>query len=87
VNIEVPNDNLEETFITKVTIINPHPVPVILPPKYHCLFHGASMVSYGRHLFRFPITHMGYKRLVSSLQSDYAGVLKVEFGSAGFDTV
>jgi len=85
-NIEVSNDS-EETFITKVTIINPNPDPVSILHKYRCLFRGSPVVTYGRHLFRFPITHMGYKRLVSSLQSDYAGVLKVEFGAAGFDTV
>jgi len=87
VNVEIPNDNLEETFITKVTIINPCSSPVALSDKYRCLFRGSSEVSYGRHLFRFPITHMGYKRLVSSLQSDYAGVLNVDFGATGFDEV
>jgi len=87
VNIELPDDNLEETFITKVTITNPKPDPVPVPSKYHCLFRGSPVVFYGRHLFRFPITHMGYKRLVSSLQSDFAGILKVDFGAAGFDFI
>jgi len=86
-NITVLNDKLEETFITKVTIINPNPEPVPILDKYHCLFHGSSEVSYGRHYFRFPITHIGYKRLVSSLQTDYIGILKVDFGAAGFDEV
>jgi len=85
--IEIPSDRLEETFITKVTIINPNPASVPIEEKYHCLFRGSSEVSYGRHHFRFPITHMGYKRLVSSLQSDYAGVLKVDFSGSGFDEV
>jgi len=86
-NIEIPDDNLEETFITKVTIINPNPDPVPISDKYHCLFRGSSVVTYGRHLFRFPITHMGYKRLVSSFQSDFRGMLRVDFGAAGFDVV
>jgi len=85
--IEVINDSLEETFIARVTIVNPNPSPVIIKEKYRCLFRGNSEVSYGRHYFRFPITHMGYKRLVSSFQADYAGVFKVDFGSSGFDEV
>ena len=81
-NIEM-NETKEETFITNVTIINPRPFPVPIPSKYHCIFKGRDSVSYGRHHFRFPITHMDYKRLVSSLQSDYAGVLRVDFGLCG----
>ena len=86
-DIEVVDESKEETFITKITIINPSPTPVPIPYKYRCLFRGASKVSYGRHLFRFPITHMDYKRLVSSLQSDFMGVLQVDFGASGFDEV
>lgn len=85
--IEVVDDKLEKTFITKVTIINPNPSPVPIKEKYRCLFKGDSEVSYGRHHFRFPITHMGYKRLVSSFQSDYVGVFLVDFGGSDFDEV
>jgi hypothetical protein len=85
--IEIGNDTLEETFIAKVTIINPSPTPVAIKEKYRCLFRGDQEVTYGRHQFRFPITNMGYKRLVSSLQGDYAGELKVDFSGSGFDAV
>ena len=86
-DIEVVDESKEETFITKITIINPSPTPVPIHNKYRCLFRGASEVTYGRHLFRFPITHMDYKRMVSSFQSDYIGKLQVSFGASGFDEV
>ena len=68
-------------------MINPSPDPIPLPYKYRCLFRGAFEMKYGRHLFRFPITHMGYKLLVSRFQSDFAGRVRVDFSSAGFDEV
>ena len=81
------SSRLEETFITKITVINPMVASVPLPKKYHCLFHGAESVRYGKHVFRFPITHLEYKRLVSSLQSDFKKVLQVNFGAAGFEEI
>ena len=86
-DFEVVDESIEETFITRLTVINPKPESVPIPKKYHCIFHGAGSVSYGRHLFRFPITHMGYKRLVSQLQVDFKGRLRVEFGGSDFDNV
>jgi len=86
-DVEVDNGVMEETLITRVTIINPHTNSIPLPKKYRGIFHGADSISYGRHTFRFPITHIGYKRLVSSFQSEFSGKVKVEFGSAGFDEV
>ena len=85
--VNVKDESVEETFITRVTMVNPNPCSIPLPSKYHCLFHGEDSIRYGRHVFRFPITHMGYKRLVSSFQSDFKGRVTVDFGSSGFEEV
>ena len=85
--VEIVDESRMETVITRVTVINPSPTPVSLPTKYRGLFHGVSALPYGRHVFRFPITHMGYKRLVSSFQAQFVGRLRVDYGSAGFDEV
>ena len=79
-SVEVVNRSSEETFMVKVTIINPRPMSVLLPAKYHCLFRGVASLSYGRHIVSFPVTHIGYKRLVSSLQSEFRKTLRVDFG-------
>jgi hypothetical protein len=85
--IQLANEGVEETLITRITIINTKPEAVPLPGKYRCLFHGAASIRYGRHIFRFPIEHLGYKRLVSSFQADFAGKVRVDFGASGFDEV
>ena len=86
-SIKFTDEALEETLISRVTIINTSLRSVPLPQHYQRLFHGAKAITYGRHVFRFPITHMGYKKLASSFQSKFAGKVKVEFGSAGFEEV
>lgn len=86
-DIQVGDEGVEEVLITRVTVVNPFVEPLPLPGKYRCLFRGDKELSYGRHVFRFPITHTGYKRLVSSFQSDFMGRLRVEFGSAGIHEV
>lgn len=86
-DIKVSDESVEETLISRVTIINPSPVPVPLPQQFRCMFHGAKEISYGRHLFRFPITHMGYKKLVSAFQAKFLRKVIVDFGFAGFDEV
>ena len=86
-SFEIMDESKHETFITRVTVINTSTIPIPLPYKYRCLFHGADSICYGRHVFRFPITHVGYKRLVSSFQADFVGKLRVDFGGAGFDEV
>jgi len=85
--MEGVSNKKEETLITRVTIINPNTRSLPLPQRYRCLFHGTESIRYGRHIFRFPITHMGYKRLVSAFQSDFMGKVQVSFGSAGFEEV
>jgi len=86
-DVKVVDESVEETLITRVTIINPCVKSIPLPQKYQCLFHGLDSIRYGRHVFRFPITHMGYKRLVSSFQSDFMGRVVVQFGGADFEEV
>jgi hypothetical protein len=85
--IQFANEGVEETLITRVTVINTKPAAIPLPKKYRGLFHGDESIRYGRHIFRFPIEHMGYKRLVSSFQADFAGKVIIDFGASGFDEV
>ena len=85
--IQVRDESAEETMITRVTVINPREESLPLPQRFRCLFRGAESLKYGRHTFRFPITHMGYKRLVSAFQSKFAGRLRIEFGASGFEEV
>ena len=84
-SIELTDESVEETLVARLVVVNPSTAPVPLPQKYRCLFHGAESISYGRHMFWFPITHLGYKRLVSKFQSDFFGKVKVEFKTSGFD--
>ena len=84
-DIQVGNEAIEEIVVTRVTVINPSEGPVKLPQRYRGLFRGAEELGYGRHVFRFPITHIGYKRLVSQLQVEFLGKLKVDFGTSGTD--
>ena len=86
-DVQFGDDKKGESLITRVTVINPHPDPVLIPQKYRCLFHGDTEVTYGRHVFRFPIDNLGYKRLVSSFQSDFMKRLVVDFGALGIDEV
>ena len=86
-HIHFDDETQEEVMITRVCVINPNPDSIPLPERFRSLFHGDSCIKYGRHTFRFPITHMGYKRLVSSFQSDFMKKVRVEFGSAGFEEV
>ena len=86
-SFELVGDSSEETLITRVSVINPYPVSIPLPYKYRCLFHGADVIRYGRHTFRFPITNMWYKRVISAFQAEFASKVKVDFGSAGFDEI
>ena len=86
-DIHFDDEKQEEVMITRVCVVNSNTDPIPLPDKYRCMFHGDSCIRYGRHTFRFPITNLGYKRLVSSFQSDFMRKVRVEFGFAGFDEV
>jgi hypothetical protein len=77
----------EESVITRLMVVNPSPRPVPLPSQYRGLFHGASEIKYGRHVFRFPIDNLDAKRLVSRFQSDFQGLVRVDFGVETFDEV
>jgi len=85
--IQFGDEKQVSSLITRVTVINPNPSPVEILPKYYCLFHGKDLVEYGRHVIRFPVSNMGYKRLVSSFQADYAGQIRVDFGAVGIDEI
>ena len=85
--VQYGNEKLTESLISRITIINPNRDSIPLPQKYRCLFHGESSVKYGRHIFRFPISNMEYKRLVSSFQSEFAGRIRVDFSASGIDEV
>jgi len=86
-SIQVGNETVEEMLISRVVVINPKDQSVKLPQKYRGLFRGAEELKYGRHSFRFPIEHMGYKKLVSSFQNDFLGRLIVDFKTSGFDEI
>jgi len=85
--IEVIDDKKREAVITRVMVINHNINPIEIPDRYRCLFHGRSFISYGRHIFRFPITSMDYKRLVSSFQAEFSGKVTVDFGSSGTEEI
>ena len=86
-NFQFGNERMTETLISRITIINPSSAPVPLPMKYRRLFHGATHIKYGRHIFRFPIDNMNYKRLVTSFQNEFMGRIFVDFGASGIDEV
>lgn len=81
------DEKAEDLVISRITVINPDPDPAFIPQKYRSLFHGESFLRYGRHLFRFPITNMGYKRLASSFQSEFMGRLGIDFGACGIEEI
>jgi hypothetical protein len=84
--IVVGSGKMSECVITRVTIINKGG-DVHIPVEYRCMFHGADRVGYGRHVFRFPVTHIGYKRMVSKFQSEFAGRMVVDLSMSAIDEV
>jgi hypothetical protein len=84
--VEVGNEKGEEVLITRISIINRNPAPLSVAQRYQCMFHGEKAISYGRHVFRYPVTHTGYQRLVTAFIGDYPNV-RVDLGSSGIETV
>jgi hypothetical protein len=83
-SFSVVDEASEEVLVTRIMIINRHPEPVGVLPKYRCLFHGKEVIPYGKFVVRYPVTNIWYQRLLSSFVRDYPG-LQVFVGASGIE--